>query len=233
MIRDPNPGTSHLPTNSVGRCGSGFVLAGGQSSRMGTDKSLALFNGIPLIQNALQILTAAGLNVRIAGSRSSLGQFAEEVPDIYPEAGPLGGIHAALSASAAEWNVFLPVDMPLMPSFLVTCLLERATLKGAPVTICKLNGRLQPFPVILNRSVLLLIEQRLQSGQTACHAAWQGIPAALKADLDSVSVEHLVQCGQCVHPLGLPAVFWFQSANTPAELVWLNQLSSDRMRSVT
>jgi len=231
MNEQRNPGTPYLPTASVGRYGTGFILAGGQSSRMGTDKSLAPFNGTPLIQNALQTLAAAGLGAQIAGSRSPLGQFAEEIPDIYPESGPLGGIHAALSASPAAWNVFLPVDLPLMPSSLLVCLFERAMVTDAPVTICKLNGRLQPFPVILNRSVLPLLAQRLQSCQTACHAAWQSIPPALQSDLDSVAVEYLVQCGQCAHPLDLPPVFWFQSANTPAELAWLNQRSANVMRS--
>src|SRR5712675_253877 len=85
-----------------GDMGSGFVLAGGQSSRMGTDKALALFHGIPLIQVALETLQAVGIQARIAGSRSNLASFAEEISDTFPNSGPLGGVHAALSASNAE-----------------------------------------------------------------------------------------------------------------------------------
>lgn len=210
----------------VDRYAHGFVLAGGRSSRMGTDKALASFNGVPLIQSALQILAAAGLLTRIAGSRSPLNHFAEEIHDTFHESGPLGGVHAALSVSPSEWNVFLPVDMPLMTSSLLSCLLQRAVLTGAPVSLCKLNGQLQPFPVVLNRKVLPIIERRLQANQTACHTAWKSIPAALHSTLDSVAVEHLIQCGQCAHPLGLPPIFWFQNANTPAELAWLHQMSS-------
>lgn len=203
---------------------AGFILAGGHSSRMGTDKALALFAGKPLIQIALEAQTAAGLSTRIAGSRSFLAAFAEEIPDTFPETGPLGGIHAALSASKAEWNLFLPVDLPLMPSSLLACLLQRAMLTGEPVTATRLNGRLEPFPVILHRSVLPQIAQRLNAGETACHRAWQTIPEELHSSLDAVSVENLVQCRQCSHPGNLPPFFWYWSANTPADLERLNRI---------
>lgn len=203
---------------------AGFVLAGGQSSRMGTDKALTLFGDIPLVQVALATLCAAGVPGRLAGSRSALGAFAEEIPDTFPDAGPLGGIHAGLSTSEAEWNLFLPVDLPLMPSLVLARLLQRAIFTGAPVTATRLNGRIEPFPVVLHRDILPQIEQRLQSGQTACHAAWQTIPEDMGTTLDAVSVENLIQCGQCRHPEGLPPVLWYQSANTPAELAWLTRI---------
>jgi molybdopterin-guanine dinucleotide biosynthesis protein A len=203
---------------------AGFVLAGGQSSRMGTDKALALFRGTPLVQVALATLSAAGVPGRLAGSRSALGAFAEEIPDTFPGTGPLGGIHAGLSASQAEWNLFLPVDLPLMPSSLLARLLQRAILTGTPVTATRLTGRIEPFPVVLRRDVLPQIEQRLQSGHTACHTAWQTIPEDMGTALDAASVENLVQSGQCPHPEGLPPVLWYQSANTPAELASLNSI---------
>jgi molybdopterin-guanine dinucleotide biosynthesis protein A len=193
---------------------------------MGSDKALALFHGIPLIQIALQTINAAGIPARIAGSRSDLSSFATQIPDTFTETGPLGGIHAALSVSAAELNLFLPVDLSLMPSSLLACLLQRASLTGAPVTVTRLNGRIEPFPVILHRAVLPSITQRLETGNSACHAAWQGIPPELDSSLDAVPVEYLHQCGHCSHPRGLPPALWFQSANTPAELSRLNRLGA-------
>lgn len=209
---------SHAPESAAG-----FVLAGGHSSRMGSDKALALFQGVPLVQVALNTLAAAGAPARIAGCRSPLKAFAEEIPDTFPETGPMGGIHAALSVSQAEWNLFLPVDLPLMPSSLLACLLQRARLTGAPVTVAKLNGRIEPFPAVLHRTALPYLTQNLQSGQTACYLAWQTIPASLHSALDAVPVEYLLQCGHCQHPLNLPPLLWFQSANTPTELARLNR----------
>lgn len=213
------------PVQSV----AGFVLAGGQSSRMGRDKALVLFEGVPLAQVALGILAGAQIPARIAGSRRDLSAFAEEIPDTFTDAGPLGGIHAGLSASSAEWNLFLPVDLPLMPPSLLACLLQRAMLTGVPVTAVRLNGRLEPFPVVLQRGTLSQIAQRLERGETACHRAWRTIPEAMGGRLDAPAVESLVQCGQCRHPHGLPPVLWFQSANTPQELQSLERIA-DRFR---
>ena len=211
---------------------AGFVLAGGRSARMGTDKALALFAGIPLIRIAIETLAAAGIPAEIAGSRSPLTSFAKEIPDTFPEAGPLGGIHAALSASAADWNLFLPVDLPLMPASLLTYLLQRAVLTGLPVTATRLNGRLEPFPVVLHRSILPHIVHRLATGATACHEAWQSIPQDLGTRIDAVSVENLVQCGQCRHRGHLPPVLWYQSANTPADLERLNRIYAKLQPSI-
>jgi molybdopterin-guanine dinucleotide biosynthesis protein A len=204
----------------------GFVLAGGRSSRMGTDKALALVNGLPLIQIALQTLAAANISAQIAGSRTPLAAYAQEICDTSPDSGPMGGIHAALSASTADWNLFLPVDLPLMPASLLACLIQRAILTGLPVTATRLNGRIEPFPVVLCRSILPHIIQRLATGTSACHEAWQTIPQELGTELDAIPVEYLVQCGQCSHPGNLPPALWHQSANTPADLARINRISA-------
>jgi molybdopterin-guanine dinucleotide biosynthesis protein A len=207
---------------------AGFVLAGGQSSRMGSDKALILFRGQPLIQIALGIFAQAQIPARIAGARSDLDRFAEVVPDTVPSSGPLGGIQAALAASSADWNIFLPVDMPLIPASLLACLLTKARLSGAPITAARLNGRLEPFPVVLHRSALPAIENRLSAGKRTCRAAWEEIPLALDSRLDAPDIEHLVESGQCAHLLALPPHYWFQSANTAAELEFLNSLAASQ-----
>jgi molybdopterin-guanine dinucleotide biosynthesis protein A len=191
---------------------------------MGTDKALTLLAGLPLIHIAIQTLAAAGVSAKIAGVRSPLATFAQEIPDTYPDSGPLSGIHTALSTSLADWNLFLPVDLPLMPASLLVCLLQRAALTGQPVTATRLNGRLEPFPAVLHRSIFPQIAQHLETGKTACHQAWLTIPQQMGTELDAVPVENFVQCGQCPHPGNLPPVFWFQSANTPGELALLNRI---------
>ena len=209
---------------------AGFVLAGGHSSRMGTDKALSLFGGIPLIQIALETLAEAHFSACIAGFRSKLGEFAQEIPDTFPESGPMGGIHAALAVSQSEWNLFLPVDLPLMPSSLLASLLQRAQLTHVPVTVTRINGRIEPFPVVLSSLVLPGIVKRIAAGETSCHQAWQTIPAELGASLDAVDVEALLQCGQCTPGrgrVGLPPALWFHSANTPEELARLNRIGAE------
>ena len=103
-----------------------FVLAGGKSSRMGTDKSLLKLNGELLIEHALAIFRRAGLSAQIVGARCDLSQFSPVVPDHAPTAGlgPLAGICSAISASNSAYAVFLPVDMPLVPAALINYLLH-------------------------------------------------------------------------------------------------------------
>ena len=108
----------------------GFVLAGGRSSRMGSDKALVEFGGRPLIAHAVGILKAAGLAVSIAGAcaenRAGLEAYAPVIPDTEAGLGPLGGICAALRSTTASYGVFLPVDVPLMAPSLIAFLVRHA-----------------------------------------------------------------------------------------------------------
>jgi molybdopterin-guanine dinucleotide biosynthesis protein A len=202
----------------------GFVLAGGHSSRMGSNKALASWSGIPLVRLALDTLSRIGVPARIAGARADLRKFAEQVPDLFEETGPIGGVHAGLTASHAEWSLFLPVDLPLIPQELLALLLLRSELSGSPVTVVRMNGRIQPFPVVLHASALSGLTDSIGQGETACHRIWHAISEALGVPMDAVSVEHLIQAGQVQHPSGLPASTWFQSANTPEDLTLLNRM---------
>jgi molybdopterin-guanine dinucleotide biosynthesis protein A len=203
---------------------SGFILAGGRSSRMCSDKALVQLHGRPLVEIALHTVRAAGISSRIAGARNALSHYAPVVEDLQPAQGPMSGIHAALSASTTCWNIFLPVDMPLMPASLLRLLLGRAMLTGSPVTAVQLSGRMLPFPAVLHRSVLPHIEQCIAAGQLACRPAWHAIASAFSTRLDAPSVELLRTLGNCTHPSGLPPYTWFLNANTPADLARIHSL---------
>ncbi len=196
---------------------AGFVLAGGQSSRMGRDKALVEFAGRPLIENALSILRDAGLTPRIAGSRSTLSQFAPVIDDRNPGQGPLSGICSALESTEATHAVFpaavfIAVDQPLIPPSLLIYLLHRAQIAGSPVTIASLHGEPQTFPAVLNRAALPALQAELASTRRACFKAFQS------AGIDAIPVEFLAQSGHAAHPRRLPPHHWFLNANTLADL---------------
>lgn len=197
---------------------AGFVLAGGESRRMGRDKALVDFAGEPLIMRALKILRQAGLEARIAGARAELEHFAPVIADAEPGRGPLAGIGAALAACLEPRAVFVPADLPLLHSSLITYLVHRAATTGAIVTLASVNGFTQSFPAVLDRAVLPGIEVALRHGRGGCYAAFQAAAAALGQQIASVPVEYLAQTGQVSHPDGLPPAMWFLNVNAPADL---------------
>ena len=195
---------------------AGFVLAGGQSMRMGTDKALASLCGRPLIDHALGILREAGLTPAIAGARSGFTSPAEVIHD--DGNGPLSGILAALRTCRAEFAVFLPVDMPLIPASLIGALLHRARVSGAVVTVAGAGGFTETFPAVVHRDTLPALESARASGSGGCLSAFRSAASQLKQELAILPVEWLAQTGQAGHPLGIPSHLWFLNANTPAEL---------------
>jgi len=207
---------------------AGFVLAGGASSRMGTDKSLALLAGKPLIEHSLAILHKAGLVPAIAGARSSLESIAPVVPDPAPDLGPLGGVCAALASTSARWAVFLSVDLPLIPASLIAHLLRHARITGAAVTLASASGFPQTFPAVIDRASLPGLSAELGAGRTGCFSAFQSASAGLKSPPAILPVEFLAQAGQAAHPAGLPAALWFLNVNTPADLERAGRLAASQ-----
>jgi molybdenum cofactor guanylyltransferase len=197
---------------------AGFVLAGGLSSRMGADKALVDFEGQPMIQRAIDALREAGLPVSIAGARSPLESFAPVIPDAESGLGPLGGICSVFRSTATRHAVFLPVDLPRMPSSLIVFLLEYAQTTGRAVTLVTVNAFPETFPVVLDRETLPTLEQQLAAGRRGCFAAFQRAAAAMGQSVALLPVELLVQSGLVTHPDALPAARWFLNVNRPDDL---------------
>ena len=196
---------------------AGFVLAGGQSSRMGSDKALLPFAGEPLIARAVRTLHEAGLPASIAGAASSarapLAAYAPLVDDSEPGLGPLAGICAALAATSARFAVFLPVDLPLLPPSLIGYL-----LRHAQITVPSVNGFMQTFPAVVDRATLPALQNELRATQRGCFSAFRAAADGLDQPVASLAVELLAQSGQVSHSLGLPSFRWFLNVNTPQDL---------------
>ncbi len=133
---------------------TGYVLAGGQSTRMGRDKALLEFGGQPLIQSAVCLLKALTGRVVILGPAEKYGFLGLPVlPDLVPSRGPLSAIYTGLERSGTAVNLFLACDMPLMEETFLKLLLERAPLADA-VLMRLDDSSLEPLCAVYNRSCL-------------------------------------------------------------------------------
>ena len=195
---------------------AGFVLAGGQSSRMGSDKALAELAGEPLIVHAIRILRRAGLEVAIAGGRPVLAAYAPVVDD--RGGGPLQGISHALASTGAVRAVFLPVDMPLVPPSLIGALVEGAAVSGAAAVSLSVGGFAETFPMVVDCALSAALRAEIEAGNAGARAAVRSAANALGRPPATWAAEALAQAGQVEHPAGLPPAFWFLNVNTPAQL---------------
>ena len=205
------------------RVTEGFVLAGGRSSRMGQDKALLQVGGRSLVGIALDKLRSIGVAApRIAGARTDLWSHAPGVPDLHPGCGPLSGIEGALTASSQPLNLFLPVDMPLLPARFLSWMLLRAEITGALLTVPRINGQPQPLCAVYHRDLLVPITASLLAGDykvmaVVSAAAGQSQSAFQMADV--FDTERLAS----IHPelLGLspvPLHRWFHNCNLPEDM---------------
>ena len=141
-----------------------FVLAGGKSTRMGTDKALLMFEGRTLLDRALDTARKVTPAVFIAGEPEKYGAFAICIPDVYPQCGPLSGINAALRSTNTTLNVMLAVDLPFVTGELLQFLLDRAMVAAtAVVTIPRAGHGLQPLCAVYRRDFVLKSEEALRA----------------------------------------------------------------------
>lgn len=125
----------------------GAILCGGRSSRFGSDKALALVDGMALIDHVRRCLSPQVDGLLYCGREVAGESCAPDRPR--PDLGPLGGINAALHYAVAQGYdavVSVPCDTPALPHDLVARLagplpayLERMPVIGFwPVTLASL-----------------------------------------------------------------------------------------------
>lgn len=198
------------------------MLAGGRSTRMGQDKALLELGGQSLVELALQKLRGLGGPApRIAAARVELSLYAPVVPDLHPGCGPLSGIEAALAASSRPLNVFVPVDIPLLPAGFLLWMLRRAETTGALMTVPRINGRPQPLCAVYHRDLVGHITASLLAGDlkvmpvVTAAAREQGLSGAI----DVFDVEQVASANPQLQGIAsLPLYRWFHNCNTPEDM---------------
>jgi molybdopterin-guanine dinucleotide biosynthesis protein A len=112
----------------------GFILAGGQSRRMGRDKSELLLDDRTFTEKISDTLRQITDSVTIMRAEQ----------DIYPNWGALGGLHAALAVCKRKWAIVVACDLPFVTVQLLSYLTALRDQQDAIVPV-QADGRPQPL----------------------------------------------------------------------------------------
>ncbi|MGC8794519.1 MAG: molybdenum cofactor guanylyltransferase [Bryobacteraceae bacterium] len=179
---------------------AGFVLVGGRSTRMGRDKARLPFrNGMLVEHIAREVEKAAGSVWLVGAPERHRDLLWPAIPDLFPGAGPVAGIHAALASGRADWNLVVACDMPEIAAPLLRELLDAAVQAGKPALAPLSPGdQIQALCAVYHRDCLPVFEQALREGRRRLRD--------VIAELD-----------MALWPVAEPR--WFRNLNTPDEWV--------------
>jgi molybdopterin-guanine dinucleotide biosynthesis protein A len=193
----------------------GFVLAGGKSSRMGFDKATALYLGRPMVEIAVGTLRGFCAEVSIVGNRDDLSRYAPVAHEERVECGPGAGVEAGLKAARQEWVLFIPVDVPLVPAWLLRIWCEEALRVKMSVSYLGMVQK-QPAFCLLQRERVRSFSRLLDGGERRLEVLLNKT-AAVDGYGSRMYDEHDLYGRGCTLPDGALAR-WFKNINTPEDL---------------
>ena len=161
---------------------SAIILAGGKSSRMEQKKSTLLIQGRTFMDIIMDKLVLLGIKDIIISGYDEISDELKNnelknnehklhncqsvryrcVEDIYPDKGPLAGIHAGLAVAECATALVIPEDAPLVPDQFLIKLMEEHARNSFPITAASTGDRLQPLIAVYEKSLTPLCEKFLK-----------------------------------------------------------------------
>ena len=157
---------------------AGAVLAGGLSTRMGSDKAFLEIAGSPILSRTLTALNLAGVGriTVVGGNRKRIKSLGHSfLKDEYPQEGPFGALLTSLGwglRESATHVVVLACDMPNISEKSVKILLEKALLSPEFLILPVLNQKPQWMHACWPVSFYSLLLREFKNGE---RALWRAI----------------------------------------------------------
>ncbi len=140
-----------------------YILCGGKSSRMTTEKGLVKLQENTFIDRIISVLESNNMLVKLITENENYSEIGYEIlPDIYKNKGPLAGIHSALADSKKESILVLSCDIPLFNSQTLTALHSNA-VPEKEVVYATANGKDHPLVGFYKKSLLKKLENALDN----------------------------------------------------------------------
>ena len=136
-----------------------LLLAGGKSARMGTSKAELLYEGKTFLDHMLEKAHALGIRKCYISGYDARREDVQTVWDLYPERGPLSGIHATMRTMTTPYCLVLPVDAPRLPVEILEGLLQRHARSGSDKVLIWEHGvRQEPLIAVYPTAMAATIE---------------------------------------------------------------------------
>jgi molybdopterin-guanine dinucleotide biosynthesis protein A len=167
---------------------SAVLLAGGESRRMGKDKSTLLFHGKPLWQIQLELLRKLAPTEIVVSARTDpvwRPADVQFVADDPPSRGPVSGLAASLAKMRTNHLLALAIDMPLITEKYLTFLCSQIEpRRGA---IAKIDDRFEPLAAIYPQEALPNVQSALSGTDFSLQTVTGRLVAARKLRLIPVT----------------------------------------------
>ncbi|WP_066637665.1 molybdenum cofactor guanylyltransferase [Desulfolucanica intricata] len=195
------------------------ILAGGKSSRMGTDKAFLTLGEHKMIEYVLNELTIIFKNILIVSNQdekfSNLG--VPVVKDIIPNCGPLSGIHSGLINAKKDYIFVTGCDMPFISGSLIQYMIDKLKNGGFDVLIPKVGNYMEPLFAIYSKMCIKPIEKNLAFGKLK---VLDFLPEVQVGYISKEEISSLVDLEKV-----------FININTPKELVHARKLIPEYKKS--
>jgi molybdopterin-guanine dinucleotide biosynthesis protein A len=132
-----------------------FILCGGKSSRMQSEKGFVSFKDKPFIQWVIEAIEPVTKNIYLVTDNQDYSVFGYPlIEDIYKEKGPLGGIFSALNYSKSEHNLILSCDVPNISASVIQKYLIDNLSENKDVTFLSDDRNSYPLIAVYNKRIV-------------------------------------------------------------------------------
>jgi molybdopterin-guanine dinucleotide biosynthesis protein A len=150
---------------------TGIVLAGGKSSRMGSDKGLMKIDNKTFVENVIAAMEPLVNEIIIVSNNLEYDQFGfYRVEDDIKDSGPLAGLYSGLKHSDSEFNLVLSCDIPMIKTEILEKLIE-ADYKKYEVTQIQSHNKTMPLIAIYQKQCMHKCLELLQQGERRLRVA--------------------------------------------------------------
>jgi molybdenum cofactor guanylyltransferase len=140
-----------------------YILAGGKSSRMGTDKGLIQLYDKTIVEHVIRVLKPLFKDLVIVSNDQAYSRFGLLViPDLINDSGPAAGIYTALSHTNTDQNFIVSCDMPFITPETIAHVITQSI--GYQITVPVYRQKIEPMFAVYSKSCSKKWKEEIDKG---------------------------------------------------------------------